>query len=43
MIVVTHERSVAEATDKIIRLKDGLIESIEESPESSMLNKQYIK
>jgi len=29
MIIVTHERSVAESTDKIIRLKDGIIESIE--------------
>jgi putative ABC transport system ATP-binding protein len=28
MIIVTHEQSVAESTDKIIHLKDGIIESI---------------
>jgi putative ABC transport system ATP-binding protein len=28
MIIVTHEHSVAEATDKIIHIKDGMIESI---------------
>ena len=29
MIIVTHENEIAEQTNKRIRLKDGIIESIE--------------
>ena len=29
MVIMTHERSVAESTDKIIHIADGIIENIE--------------
>jgi ABC-type antimicrobial peptide transport system, ATPase component len=38
MIIVTHEQGVAEATDKIIHLSDGLIESIKDKQSSLILN-----
>ena len=38
MIIVTHEQGVAESTDKIIHLSDGLIESIKDKQSSLIFN-----
>jgi len=31
-VVVTHDSNIAEAADRIVHLKDGLIEGIKEAP-----------
>lgn len=41
MVIVTHERGIAMRTDKIIHLKDGIIEEVEtNNPDLIDLNTQ---
>jgi len=34
-VIITHDPSIAESADRIIHLKDGLIEKIEKAPRRS--------
>lgn len=45
VIIVTHEKDISELTNKVIRLKDGLIESIEDRKnitENQSINVNYV-
>jgi len=43
VLIVTHEKDISEMTDKVVRLRDGLIESIEERKSTIETNSKILE